>query len=290
MRFFWVNMFVRVSIAVSCLLLASGCSTHPLPEDYSRAATIGIVRKIRCEAQYGMRSANTNLSLKDATIGYLFDFTMTENDNATSGLLEFANPFVGGKFSLALSGKAEKERETQRTFVLTESFAELDRFDQCDGPKLAANLVYPIAGSIGVDETLSTYLRLEHDLKFKTYPNKEGVFSDKLKFTTTLNAGIKPTLELNSGANSFRLRKASIDGNMTRKDVHQVIIALAYAPPTPAQRRIGLEAVPYSTLRATRAAPPQPDSSSKSLVIQELYRLRSLEEDKKIFDQRFLPQ
>jgi hypothetical protein len=44
-------MFTRVLLFASCLLVFSGCSIHPVPEDVTGVDTYHIVRQIRCESR-----------------------------------------------------------------------------------------------------------------------------------------------------------------------------------------------------------------------------------------------
>ena len=86
---------------------------HPLPEDVSRKSTFDIVKKLRCEAREGvLQSAMSIKALENTYIGFDFDLTMTENNNANSGLLEFINPYVGGKFTLTVKGERIKSGRT----------------------------------------------------------------------------------------------------------------------------------------------------------------------------------
>lgn len=293
-------MRLRFAVALASAGAVCGCAIHPLPEDFSRATTYDIVASIRCEVKHGLedfpasypgRRADfpSNRFLSDTAIGFLFEFDMKESDKANEGKLEFSNPFSGGSFALNLSGKAEKERNTHRTFLVGETLLELQTSEQCNDDKAHPNFIYPIAGHVGADEVLSTYLRLTRDLSVKAHNDK--LFSDELKFTTTLTSGITPTLELNGGSTKFKLRKFSVNGNLERTDEHKVTIALAHVEGSGQRsaRLAGRNFVVYEpTGRFLRSTAPviQPSdgNEAKDLVIQELYRLRALDEDKRVLE------
>ena len=64
-------------------------------------------------------------------------------------------------------------------------------------------------------------------------PATPVVFSDVLTFTTKLGAGIRPTLTLVAGGvGSFKLTGASIFGDATRTDIHELTVVLARDPKT----------------------------------------------------------
>jgi hypothetical protein len=132
-----------------------------------------------------------------------------------------------------------------RAFRLVEDLADVDKAD-CSADALRANLAYPIVGRLNVDDVVYTYIRLERmtdfdDEKFEGEEiipspdpanprNRNGVFSEKLAFRTSLKLGATPTLTLHAVAGSFRLTNASVNGQIKRVDAHDVIIALAQDP------------------------------------------------------------
>jgi hypothetical protein len=88
-----------------------------------------------------------------------------------------------------------------------------------------------------MNEIVETYIELEKLTNFTKLPDGSTrpvagkdtpvVFSDVLKFTTNFGASVTPELTLNSGVGSLKLTKASIAGDATRKDIHNVTVALA---------------------------------------------------------------
>ncbi len=233
---------------------------HPLPENFPlnfpRASTFDIVQKVRCEAKAGLeRFKNSrhpehiNLIIDSTSIGYDFKFVMTETNDATGGNLHFtrkpANPASERSLDIDLTGEATKKRMNTRTFRLVEDLADVAKAD-CSAEALRANLAYPIAGRLHVDDVVYTYVRLERmgdlddpveqgDIAIPTddplNPRKRsGVFSEQLLFRTSLKLGATPTLTVSAVAGSFRLTSASVNGQIKRVDAHDVIIAFAQDP------------------------------------------------------------
>jgi hypothetical protein len=288
---------------------------HPLPEDVSRKNTFDIVEKIRCEAKAGLREVPIGHPFLDHTaIGYDFRFDITEQNDATAGQLSFTDQGHRGpnsKLTLNFNGSATRKRQNTRQFRVVESLAALKKLVCPDGPK-RPNWVYPIAGRIGMDELVITYIRLER--LTRVVPGFPGgtlpapaaelgapaappppppgppppdaiVLSDKLDFTTEFTGGVTPTLTLATIAGEFRLTTASITGTVDRKDFHSVTVALAQdgtaTPPPAALARMAAS----GSLGLSRQGARQVDAvaersaPAKDRVIYELERRRLLTED-----------
>jgi hypothetical protein len=231
--FHWTNVLQRIAIAA----VLSGCSIHPLPGDIPRVSTADVVERIRCEAQEGLRSFPSNdpqikKIIQGTSIGYEFSFVITEDNTAPSGQLTFHRPDVaGGSFMLDVKPAATLQRMNTRAFILLEDLTTLNRAS-CSPEATRANWAYPITGETGMAEVIQTYIKLQMLAGLKpeaiphiTFPT---VFSDALAFTTDWSAGTTATLQLNTVTGSFRLEKASITGTASRKDMHNVTVALAY--------------------------------------------------------------
>ena len=154
-------------------------------------------------------------------------------------------------------------------------------------------------------EVVRTYVRIESlsDLR----PDKPGdvtfdnvIFSDVLKFNTTLNAGVTPTLELSSPVGKFKLTDAKLTASAKRSDLHDVIVALARDPKIdvdePARRSNTRSMQRMTAARTQRqdiiekdlrldsrsvTALVQKDASARNRVLIELVRLRNLEDDER---------
>jgi hypothetical protein len=229
------NLFVSVSV-----FFFAGCSVHPLPEDLiaSRKNTYEIVQAIRCEAKRGVLEFAKDARFKGAIIGYSFDFNITEDNEASAGLTVQKKFTDGSVFKVPWSGgTAIKKREAVRQFTVIDKFDDLQKAD-CGGIDVASkNLAYPITGSIGLYEVVTTFSKIETQTNFlvlrdfKGLENNVAAFSDTLTFTTELKSGsLKPELTLESiPTGKIVVTAASIGGSSGRKDVHSVTVALSLA-------------------------------------------------------------
>jgi hypothetical protein len=304
-----------VGIAQFCLV---SCSVHPLPEDFSRASTVDIVKSIRCEALAGLDSLRPEEKtraasiIKTSVIGYDFHFDITEKNDAHGG--DPKNSFLtfqkGTKFTADLTGNASLTREDQRRFIVIESLTAVAKPENraiCSNRTARENWTYPIAGVIGVDEIVRTYVRLQmvdelgkvnpgeldpnapHDFGNSAAFGNGIVFADDLTFTTDLKAGATNTLILDAVVGKLKVTKASIDVSAERKDTHQVAIALTRKNVPVgnkksssfkwyAARKDRLEILANDNVRdpRTQALLIQLDENARTQVAMELYRRRSL--------------
>jgi hypothetical protein len=180
------------------------------------------VKHIRCEAKQAvmeddLRSRNASANIVNA-IAYEFTFQITENNDATgdiTGSILFPN---GGNFSLAANADSKRQRFSNRYIKIVDSFDELRKAD-CSPQTLEKNLIYPIAGDIGIHEVVTTFANLQNVANLTSPigagqpPNFDpGVepkeifrFADTLTFTTTFSGGVNPTLTLSQVTNAFRV-------------------------------------------------------------------------------------
>jgi hypothetical protein len=283
-------MCIRLFVGVSVLLLFSGCSIHPVPEDVTGVDTYHIVRQIRCETRkavidFLMRELHRAADLQgdpiarklvlryesdpesirtfkpalfpgseyveyrrfynliySAAIAYNFDLTMTEeNDLGTN--VNFLGPWKS-KFTLNVTGDANRQRSNHRTFTITDTFqfllANLNAADEngvlyCDGQIAKANHLYPIAGEIGVYKTVKTFFELTVLGGLSTDKAKPGATGaptmvDDLKFTTTIDLSGTPKVVFTPVGSAFQVADASMTGLAKRSDVHDVTVGLAVTP------------------------------------------------------------
>jgi len=201
-----------------------------------------------------------------------------------------------------------------RRFRIIEELKDVYAAD-CSQATTRANWIYPITGATGMGEVVRTYVKIEKlsDLKVPKTPSDGAaafadvpnvVFSDVLKFTTTLSGGVKGTLVLNAVAGSLKVTNAALGGFASRMDEHTVIVALASDPKVDVDRdasgRLITRAVGMSPkMRAARierkalidsdvlrdprtvTALIQKDATARNRVLIELQRLRGLEDDEK---------
>lgn len=252
----------RALCCCAVALLAGGlaaCSTHPLPQDVAGVSTVDIVKSIRCEARAGIERAVSGLRddqvaklvpiIQATVIGYDFIFDMTELNSA--GVIDDKTPLLAftraapEAFAGKVNGSATLERNNKRTFTVIEPLANLTKPESvttCKDRSKGPNWVYPVSGTIGLDEVVRTYLKLELLTELPTQKdNKKSeaqkqfsashvVFSDELSFTTKFDAGVTGDLSFHAVVGQVRLANASIGTRASRKDEHSVIVALTRAP------------------------------------------------------------
>jgi hypothetical protein len=274
-------------LGVSVLAVAGfGCSVHPLPDDISRESTYNIVVKIRCEARDQVfrevqallsRSHSPIIKSMDPTkvienlafirktdpriaaiidkyrlsaISYGFDFTVTEN-NTNHANADFILPFNTTTFSLGLTSKAELQRQGERKVDLVEVFQELGSLKCNDVSATGINIVYPVTGSIGMDEIIHSFFSVSESIPAQSTADDpvqptdtvEGKFVDTLTFTTTLDSSLTPTVKLAPlKPKQFQLMDVT---NSTfeskRVDKHVVVVTLSFPvePAAPAKGAAG---------------------------------------------------
>jgi hypothetical protein len=235
----WIGLVAAVAPAIA------GCSTFPRTDDVTRKSTLAIVHQIRCEAKRAVvdiaynrnnpdpaayTSNYTPINYTTASIGYEFTFDITEDNNASADATWGLPYTLGGNFSLMANGSLNRTRHTKRNFKITDSFEELYHTN-CDPPpppgvaSQPENLIYPIAGEIGVYEVVKTFIKLQQ------IENKKGgevfTFGDTLMFTTVLSGGVHPKLVISPLPDRFRLAAANGDFSADRTDIHTVVISLA---------------------------------------------------------------
>jgi hypothetical protein len=260
-------------IILACGL--AGCAIHPIPDNVTGVKTATIVHKIRCEARDAIISARVayvhnlypdvddletlrkrlaqlkppnkilyNLSYFGTT-GIVYSFTLdgTETESA-SFTADVIRPLTHGLATLTPSAGNSLMRENIRTFTISDSFDTLldpknDNYCNAIGPSYP-NYEYPIAGRVGVDEMVTTFIELT--LRDALSPKQDAAGAppntpppiamvDTLNFTTSLSAGLGGKVTFTPVGKKWQLMDASLPLSAMRVDKHQVIIGLALAKP-----------------------------------------------------------
>lgn len=173
----------------------------------------------------------------DAAIAYNFDLTMTEDNNLGTDI-SLLKPLTNPKFSLGFSASANRKRSNQRSFTIADDFTYLVRQlntpnwankRYCDKYLVGENYIYPVAGRIGVDKTIRTFMELTllGGLAKLDKPDGPPTMTDKLTFTTALSLSATPKIEFAPVNAQFQLSSASLTGLADRTDTHQVTVGLA---------------------------------------------------------------
>jgi hypothetical protein len=177
----------------------------------------------------------------DTAIAYTFDLTMTENNDLTTDV-SFVKPITSPKFTLGINAGAKRKRSNQRTFTVADTFSylvkQLNRPNSagkhyCDRHVVQENYIYPIAGRIGVDQTIRTFMELTLLASLTDEKGGKGAgpptMADKLTFTTAISISANPKIEFAPVTSAFRLASAGLNGVADRTDMHQVTVGLAIA-------------------------------------------------------------
>jgi hypothetical protein len=178
---------------------------------------------------------------RDAGIAYTFELTMTENNDLDTDI-SLLKPLTRPKFTLGIKAGAKRQRTNNRVFTVTDTFSYLltklntqvrgQRY--CDGQIVQANFIYPIAGRVGIDKVVTSFIELTlfANLAGKQANPGEGgapTMTENLTFTTTIDASATPKVEFAPLGRDFQLANASLTGAVKRSDTHKVTVGIAIA-------------------------------------------------------------
>jgi hypothetical protein len=107
------------------------------------------------------------------------------------------------------------------------------------------------------------------------------VFADTLSFTTTIHAGVDPSVTIEPVMKRFRLAEGNIHLRAERTDIHKVTLAMSIDRTT--QRRMSSGGLRTFAITPLSTAPVQTDGNARERVLQELDRQRVLEQNFRIF-------
>lgn len=243
---------VRGIYAVTLSGVLAACAIHPLPENVTGVKTTQIVHRIRCEARDALLVATENAAhgdqqaLKEIGIVYSFSLQGTETDGFTPSAT-FIAPVANGAWTFNPSAGDTVSRQNVRTFTIVDNYQLLQQMkpSSCEAMPKGPNYQYPIIGRIGIDEMIKTFVALAAHAelgveqgpnvaqgnKLDTSTNGPPTMVDTISFTTTLTAGVTPTLALTPVGTGTQLTGAALGIGFTRMDVHQVIVGLALPAP-----------------------------------------------------------
>jgi hypothetical protein len=271
----------RLAVICGVSLGAAGCAIHPLPQDVTGYDTAQIVAKIRCEAREAIRAyaiefideyhKDIAAQLRDrslmfrglnrkilhphvqkilekydeAAIAYDFTFDITETNNVTAGV-DLLSTFTRGTVKTGFTAGNERDRQNVRNFQMTDSFENLIsivRDQYCPSEAGGPNWLYPITGTIGLDELIRTFVTLTETERL-TGGGKDKVdpaVADTIEFRTKFSGSAHPKLELSPLGRGTELVSANLKGEVSRLDNHKVIVAVSLPPEKAAPRRARIE-------------------------------------------------
>jgi GR25 family glycosyltransferase involved in LPS biosynthesis len=173
------------------------------------------------------------LKYENSAIAYDFTFDMAE-DNAIGANLSFLSTMTSGATGFALGAGSDRQRQTIRNFRVSDTFGELRAMRECAYPyKGDKNYVYPVTGSIGLDEMVRTFVELNEANRLAAPGNsKVPVMADTFSFLTTISVGATPlvTLAPASAAVGFAVLPVPNSLGVSRRDTHKVVIAMSLPP------------------------------------------------------------
>ncbi|MGF6312216.1 hypothetical protein ABIB82_006114 [Bradyrhizobium sp. i1.8.4] len=178
-------------------------------------------------------------------VAYSFDLTGDVQNNIGT-TVNLVGPWANN-FTLGISADANRERQNERVFTLTDTLGDLLMslskpqygVPYCGAEQLVGpNYLYPAAGNIGVYETLKTFFELNSFTNVTaTDGSKAGnvaatapTFTDKLTFTTTVDFSGSPKVTFAPVGSRFQFADAMVKGSVQRTDTHKVYVALALEP------------------------------------------------------------
>jgi hypothetical protein len=258
----WIS---RPIAAMLCFALCA-CAIHPLPENVTGVKTAQIVHRNRCEARDALLRAEQWLNdhnkanvatLRQIGVVLSYSLDMTEM-NGLSANATFEQILTNSTTTLNPMGGDMLSRQNTRAFTVADNFQTLSQMRNCAAVPGGPNYQYPIVGTIGIDETVVSFLTmaLHEDLNGAlsanappTDPSKSIAGSptmvDTLVFTTTLSAGVSPMIMLTPIGTALQLTNATVNLSLSRQDMHQVTVGLGLptvAPPEGGTHHF----VPYS--------------------------------------------
>jgi len=180
----------------------------------------GIEKKITTLSTERAKRYMQLLAFDHTAMAMQFRFEITENNSATaSGSLIW--PVHLGTFGIVYNAGDVKKRLGKRVVKVAATFSEIIAL-KCTEPLADAFARrYPITGNIGIGELIMQYLQVIAANKLS--PGQS--FTDTIQFTTTINAGVNPSVDLKN------LHAVVIKGGANlsadRSDIHEVIVDIA---------------------------------------------------------------
>lgn len=175
-------------------------------------------------------------------VAYEFDFNITRTDEF-GGDLDLLSTFTLGTLKTNVGGGFKGQRNTSRNFKLIDVFGDMlvnrPTIRECNALRRpphkprAPNTAYPMTGSLNLREILDTFISLTQSANLVgNFVDKRDVptFSETMIFTTTISAGVAPTLELEPLGRSLEISNAKAGFGSSRLDVHKLTLTLTLPP------------------------------------------------------------
>ena len=174
-------------------------------------------------------------------IAYTFDLQgkVVNDVDPTINLLRM---FSNSTQMLGLKGNFDRQRQNSRTFTITDNFADFVKTvpeNYCNGQIVEANIIYPIAGKVGMDTVVHDFLVLtlfgnlsgDADKDITTSIKGPPTMVDQLQFTTTVGGSAIPMVTFTPVGPGTVVSNAALGLMASRTDTHTLTIGLYLAAP-----------------------------------------------------------
>jgi hypothetical protein len=162
-------------------------------------------------------------------VAYNFTLDMTETDNLDAQI-DLLRTLSASKQTFGFKAGVDRDRENTRVFTITDDFAgllDIKPRDYCEGHLVAENPIYPMAGKIGIEPFIKEFVKIS---LFTPLDNKDGgapTMVDTLAFTTTVSGSAVPMVTFAPVGPSLNVADASLTADVSRKDLHTLIMGLS---------------------------------------------------------------
>ena len=190
----------------------------------------------RSDVRAGMTPQEARIYDKYIETGIAFDFSfdITEGDGV-GGIADPIKLITNGSAGIGLAASGDFKRQNLRHFIVSDTARNLleNRDLRCTSDYRGSNYIYPISGSIGMKELISTFFDLNEIRPLTEVDKATTVFADTLTFTTTFVGSVSPHVIVAPVGSGLGLAPpgASITGGASRIDKHSVIIGLSLDKP-----------------------------------------------------------
>ena len=198
------------------------------------------------------------LTFLKSSIAMQFRFDILETNVAkVDGSYKF--PVQAGALTMGFAAGTNNKRKGERAVGVSTTFEDLLKVDcvLAHVPSRRRATMYPITGNIGIRELMHQYLVISGSATLAQSAGTVGAtkqFTDRIVFTTKINAGLTPKLELSPTPVHKVALNAELSGE--REDIHEVIVDVAppakAGPPPAGPTKVMIERVPEVGVRIIR--------------------------------------
>jgi hypothetical protein len=216
-------------------------------------------------------------------IAYNYDLEMTETNNVDP-TIDLLRTLPTSSHMLGLQGNFDRQRENTRTFTITDNFGGLVKnvpADYCTKKFIAdANVVYPIAGEVGMKKVVQDFLVLTLFDNLSADASKDVTLTkgpptmvDQLDFVTTIGGTATPKITFTPVGTGLHVADASIGLTASRKDEHKLTVGLYLA--AAGEQSIGpIRAGLFQSFVAARGGPAEKGAAA---AVDQFLRQKALQ-------------